>query len=89
MVQPAENRSHLNEAWLCELSLAYPTCCGVGKDLSIFFLLCCSHRGLRAYGLQARGTEGRGWVRVSVGTGGVTLPGFPHRSQVTMLGTSW
>lgn len=59
MVQPAENRSHLNEARLCELSLAHPTCCGVGKDLSIFFVAVTEASGLVGSKLEAQ-REGAG-----------------------------
>lgn len=59
MVQPAENQSHLNEAWLCELSLAHPTCCGVGKDLSIFFVVVTEASGLMGSNLEAQ-REGAG-----------------------------
>lgn len=59
MVQPAENQSHLNEAWLCELSLAHPTCCGVGKDLNIFFVVVTEASGLVGSKLETQ-REGAG-----------------------------
>lgn len=59
MVQLAENWSHLNEARLCELSPAHPTCRGAGKDMSIFFVVVTETSGFVGSELEAR-REGAG-----------------------------